>query len=265
MKLPKAEIVVELPSAGKEMYPETSSLYGVSKLTLKRYGAAEEDILANPDLLRDGSFIDHLLRSVIQEPINVKELLPKDKEKLLIVSRAESIESEYKTPVTCGKCGHEDKNFVFDLKGFEDREVVMEGVQKVGVNLFRTVFPSCDAEVDFRILNGVDLDELSKAKEKAESRGYAFSETSEELKMKIERIVFTTDTDRFVMDSVLQIKEFVGLLLSSDIKFFRKIYDSVQHGLDLKKPHKCPKCGHKEDVAVPLRENFFWPELSTNS
>jgi hypothetical protein len=265
MKLPKAEIVVELPSAGNEMYPETSSLYGVSKLTLRRYGAAEEDILANPDLLRDGSFIDHLLRSVIQEPINVKELLPKDKEKLLIVSRAESIDSEYKTPVTCGKCGSENKNFVFDLNDFPEREVDTENAEKVGVNLFRTVFPNCGAEVDFKILDGNDVEKLSKAKEKAEGRGYEFSETSEELKAKIQRMVFVTDTERYVMENDLQIKEFVGLLLSSDIKFFKKVYDSVQPGLDLKRCHTCARCGHKEDVAVPLRENFFWPEFATNS
>jgi len=132
----------------------------------------------------------------------------------------------------------------------------------VDVNTFKTVlsdFPSI--EVYFKILNGYELEVLKKRSQEAARKGRNFSETKEEIKAKVVKLVFEFNNDKITCVEPLQIDEFVKNLELGQIQEFKKIYEDSQPQLDLVRPYKCPKCKQDGDVAVPLDIRFFWSQI----
>ena len=76
---------VTLPSKGL-LYPEGHPLKkGV--IEMKYMSAKEEDILTNPNLIKNGTVIDKLLKSLIVTPIDYNNLLLGDKNAVLVAAR----------------------------------------------------------------------------------------------------------------------------------------------------------------------------------
>ena len=76
---------VTIPSQGK-LYPLDNPL-SAGEVEMKYMTAREEDILTNPNLLKQGLAIEKVLQALIKTPINFNDLLLGDRNGLLIAAR----------------------------------------------------------------------------------------------------------------------------------------------------------------------------------
>ena len=90
--------IVELPSKGK-VYPKSNPL---SKGTVEmRYMTAyDEDILTNMSYIRSGTLFDKLLSNLILDSVNIEDILPADKDALIIAARIHGYGADYNVIVT---------------------------------------------------------------------------------------------------------------------------------------------------------------------
>ena len=89
---------IELPSEGL-LYPDTSPLSS-GKVEIKYMTAKEEDILTSQNLIKNGTVIDVLLKSLIVSPINYNELLVGDKNAIMIAARVLAYGKNYEVELT---------------------------------------------------------------------------------------------------------------------------------------------------------------------
>ena len=90
--------LVTLPSKGK-VYPKSNPL---SKGTVEmRYMTAyDEDILTNLSYIRAGTMFDKLLSNLILESVSIDDIIPTDKDALIIAARVHGYGAEYGVTVT---------------------------------------------------------------------------------------------------------------------------------------------------------------------
>ena len=99
---------VTLPSKGL-LYPEESPLRS-GKISLKYMTAREEDILTNVNLIKNGTVLDKLLKSLIVTPnVNYDDLLVGDKNAILIAARVLGYGPEYDIQLKHPETGIESK------------------------------------------------------------------------------------------------------------------------------------------------------------
>ena len=100
LKLPTE--TVELPSKGLVYAKENPLSSG--KIEMKYMTAKEEDILSNPNYLKQGTVFDKLLRSLIVSKIDFDDLVVGDKNAILIAARilgyGKDYQVKYPHPVT---------------------------------------------------------------------------------------------------------------------------------------------------------------------
>ena len=119
--------IVELPSGGR-FYEQGSSLHGVSQIEIKHMTAREEDILANPQFVQDGSIFDRLLDSILVDPnINPAQLLPADRTAIMYAARITGYGSDYTIQTQCEACG-KIADFTYDISIQEVRSELPAGV-----------------------------------------------------------------------------------------------------------------------------------------
>lgn len=95
-----AHEIVSLPSKGLH-YSN-----GISELAIEYMTAEDEDILTTPSLIDNGTVLDVLLKRKIKTPnINPNDLLPGDRNAILIFLRCSSYGSEYTVQVTDPRTG----------------------------------------------------------------------------------------------------------------------------------------------------------------
>jgi hypothetical protein len=115
--------IVELTSKGK-IYPE-SSLLSSGKIEMRYMTAYDEDILTNQSYMNEGIVFDKLLESLIVSDIDVKDIAPVDKDKLIIYARIVSYGKEYGVTVTDPKTKKEIKTSV-DLSKIKSLPFTLE-------------------------------------------------------------------------------------------------------------------------------------------
>ena len=90
--------LVTLPSKGK-VYPKSNPL---SKGTVEmRYMTAyDEDILTNMSYIKAGTLFDKLLSNLILDTVNVDDIIPSDKDAMIIAARVHGYGANYDVTVT---------------------------------------------------------------------------------------------------------------------------------------------------------------------
>lgn len=116
--------LIPLPSNG-EAYKSKLDKIAVAYLT-----AYDENMILSPNLYRDNSFLDYLLKSKVLDPsVDVEDLLPGDRDAIILWLRATSYGNEFPCTVTDEETGREfDTNIDlskikykdFNLKGDEN-------------------------------------------------------------------------------------------------------------------------------------------------
>jgi hypothetical protein len=97
--------IVSLPSRGK-VYPADSPLRE-GKIEIRYMTAYDEDIMTNVSYVREGIMFDKLLESIVMTDCDVTQIIPSDKDAILIQSRILAYGAEYPVVVKDPKTGNE--------------------------------------------------------------------------------------------------------------------------------------------------------------
>ena len=139
---------IDLPSKGI-LYPQGSVL-SQGSVDVKYMTAKEEDILTSQNLIKNGTVIDRLLRSLIVSPINYNDLLVGDKNAIMVAARILAYGKEYKVELTDPNSGEKQEEIV-DLTQFEYKDFNIDGLE-AGENKFVFNLPAAKRTIEFRLL-----------------------------------------------------------------------------------------------------------------
>lgn len=239
---------IDLPSKGL-IYDKANALSS-GKVEMKYMTAKEEDILTNMNLLRKGTAIEEVLKSLIKSEINYQDLLIGDRNALLIAARilgyGKDYTFKYKSPNT-----DEEEQITVDLQDLKYKEVDFDLFK--GKNEFEFVLPYSKNTVTVKLLTVGDdkkIDEEIKGFKKA--LGGEMGLLSTRLKYQI----VSVNGDY----SVKSVRDFIdqGYLLSRDSIELRKFIASITPDIDTKIAFTT-KDGTEVEIDMPMTADFFFP------
>jgi hypothetical protein len=243
---------IELPSMGL-LYPESNPLSS-GKIDVKYMTAKEEDILTSQNLIKNGTVIDVLLRSLIVSPINYNDLLVGDKNAIMIAARVLAYGKDYEVELTNPKTGHVQKENI-DLTLFRNTGFDTENFEK-GANKFSFELPASKRMIEFKLLTHGDDKKIADSIKAAKKASNRISGVSPELSTRLKHMILSVDgeTDR------IKISKFVdNEFLSRDSMAFRERVKEVSPDIDLTYSYYGEDDGEEHEVALPMTVKFFWP------
>ena len=234
---------VELPSKGI-LYPEGHPLSS-GKVEMKYMTAKEEDILTNPNYLKQGNVIDKLLQSMLVTKFNYDDLLIGDKNAIMVAARILSYGKNYDVVVR-------GKEHTVDLSLLSNKVFNEEELKKG--NSFEYELPATKNVVTFKLLTHGDekeIDQEVKGVQKLQKD--SFPEATTRLKHIITSINGNPDKKH--------IREFVDkYFLAADARSLRHEYNRVSPDLDMKFTYT-DEDGVEKEAALPITMTFFWPDF----
>ena len=244
--------VVELPSKGL-LYPEDNPLSS-GKVEIKYMTAREEDILTNQNLIKNGTVIDKLLKSLIVTKFNYDDLLIGDKNAILIASRILGYGQEYSFNFT-NPNSLEEEEVTVDLTEAEDK-VLDESLVIDGKNEFSFTLPHSKIEITFRLLSHGDekkIDQELKGLKKINKSA------SPELTTRLKHMITSVNGDH----DVKTVRNFIDTsLLARDSRAFREYVQQIMPDIDLTFDVQFDNGAVAENVTIPIGVQFFWPDAS---
>lgn len=265
--------VIPLPSKG-QCYKHKKSRIPVAYLT-----AADENIIASPNMYRDGKLIDIILkRKILDKTINVDELVSGDRDAITLWLRATAYGNEFPITATNPNTGKQYDTTV-DLSKFEYNKFDLEGDEnglfeyRVGKNVIKFKYLTRGDEVKLReeLMNQMSdsnkitiLKNLSYIKESLD-RVKLSDEEMNNLKEDIEEIgdvigsnvpekdemeIYPrTITEQMIMHTVSvngntdkeYIRNFIENMRSGDAMKFRNYFAETRPGVNFRINIKIPK------------------------
>lgn len=144
--------VVKLPSKG-ECYKSKIKEVMVSYLT-----AYDENMILSPNLYRNGTFLDHILKNKVLNDIDTDDLIQGDRDAIIIWLRASGYGNEYPINVTDNETG-ENFDTVADLSELNFKEFNLKGDSD---GYFDFQLPTTGDIVKFKFLTAKDNKKLDK-------------------------------------------------------------------------------------------------------
>ena len=235
--------VVELPSKGHfyfEGHPLSSG-----KVEVKYMTAKEEDILTSQNLIKQGTAIDTLLKSlIVDKSVNMDDMLIGDKNAIMIAARILGYGKEYKFT-------YDEEEQSVDLSKLEPAKIDFSKFTK-GVNEHTYKLPVSEREIGFKLLTGKDEDEIAeeiKAKKKI-SKNQSF-----ELTTRLKHMIISVDgkSEKSYINNFVD-NEF----LSRDSLPFRNYLSTITPDVDMNATI-FDSDGKETAVVIPITLRFFWP------
>ena len=230
---------IDLLSKGKLTSP--------SSIEIKSMTAKEEDILANPTFIKNGSVFNKLLNSILLTKVNSGEMLVGDRDWILLNTRIDAYGSEYEIEIECPGCG-EKSQVTYDL-GTTQRKNLEIDPDETGMNQFSVSTPGgYDFVLGFWTVAMQDrLDAyLKNTKQKSPITSKLFIQT----------VSLNGETDR------QEIRDAIESLPAKDSLFLRRWISENAPGVILEVDFTCEQCGHFEGgTDVPMGTSFFWPDV----
>ena len=243
--------VVTLPSGGSIYAPE-SGLHMKKELTIKAMTTREEDILTSRALIKKGTVITELIKACVTEPgVNLDALIAGDRNALMIGIRCTGYGSKYKPTMDCPSCGAQSEQS-FDLGQLAIKTLETQPISE-GANEFAFDLPVTKAKVTFKFLTGKDEEELLAAQERKKKVINSQLDTliSDQLKAAVLSVNTKRDRNNLAF--------FVENMPGQDSLALREYMRQIQPGIDMTSTFECDKCGHTEEVQIPIGIEFFWP------
>jgi hypothetical protein len=234
--------IIPLPSEGK-LYKNKKSKIKVSFLT-----ASDENILTSPNILYSGDFLEILLNRKILEPeLRYKDLLPGDRDAIMIWLRATGYGEMY--PVTI----LDENNVPFDTEiDLTKLKINNLPVDPDNEGLFTFVLPMSKSIVKFKLLTISEVDELEKIAEfLKEKNNLVNTEATLLLESQIVEIDGIRDKN--------YISEFIENMRLMDSKKLRSYIESITCGVDMNIKFGTPGGGSVTRF-LPFTLKFFWPD-----
>jgi hypothetical protein len=242
--------MIDLPSKGL-LYPKDSPL-SAGKVEMKYMTAKEEDILTNAYLLRQGTAIEKMLKSVIKSDIKYEDLLLGDRNALLIAARILGYGKDY--------------SFKYKPNGSEEDETITVDLQKLDYkkvdyniydekNEFTFELPHSKNTVTYRLLTVNDDRKID-----AEIKGMKKIANSEigQLTTRLKHQITSVNGDY----STKTVREFIddGYLLARDAVALRQDMAKNTPDIDTKVTFTV-STGEEVTTDLPLGASFFFPQF----
>lgn len=239
--------VVELPSKGL-LYAKESPLSS-GEIELKVPTSKEEDILTNPNFIKNGTVIDKFLRSlIVDKNINYGDLLVGDKDALLVAGRILLYGSKY-------EISHKNRLIEVNLTELKSKEVDFELLSS-GENEFSFTLPRCKFDITYKLLTHGD--EVAIEKEIAGLMKNLKLKTEPSISTRLKYMITSVNGDR----DIKTIRQFADKIPSQDSRALRQEYSRIAPGVEFKAKVVVDKEeGIEEDVDVPVGLKFFWPDF----
>lgn len=241
-------VEIDLPSKGLP-YP-TDNPASKGKIEMMYPGAAQSDILTNGNYLAKGLAVKKYMESIVLSDINIDDLIPGDRDAVMINSHIVGFGKEYITTVTLDR-GPEPVSF--DISTFKERDVNWDLFTQ-GVNEFEYVTGRKDV-VKFKLLSGVDEEKMAQEEEGMKKINPNFS-GGNSLFLKYCLIEVNGKRDS------KSIRDFVDKkLLQLDITDLTEYIVSVSPGYVWEASGTRQNGEVVEGLSVPYTTNFFWPSI----
>ena len=148
--------LIPLPSGGE---PYTNKL---SKIPVGYLTAYDENIIVSPNLYKDGTFLDYLLKAKILNPaIDAGNLLPGDRDAIILWLRATGYGNEFPVTVTDDETGREFSTII-DLSKIAYKEFSLKADEN---GWFDYTLPVTKDEIKFNFLTHNEQNEIIKKDE----------------------------------------------------------------------------------------------------
>ena len=232
--------VVELPSKGIYYSTQKKSLR-VAYLT-----AADENILASPNLIQTNSLVTELLkRKILDRDFDVDDMVEEDRQAVLIFLRNTAFGSEYKMVVTDPKTGKEF-TFMADLSTLKIKDFTLEP----DVNgEYKYLMKKSNVDITFKFLTKKNEIEIEKIRDSWNGNGIAPIVTKQ-LEFMIKSVAGNRDP--------MNMRNFIERLPIKDSQDFRKYVAEHKPSLDLSQKIQTPS-GEEIQVEIGFGVEFFRP------
>ena len=232
---------IELPSKGL-IYPAENPL-SKGVIEMKYMTAKEEDILLNPNYIKNGTAIDKLLKAMIVTPIEYNDLITGDKNAIMIAARVLGYGSEYTFT-------YNQEEHTVDLSQLNPK-LIDESNFTQGVNEFDFILPFSKTEITFKLLTHKDETNISRELEGLKKIN---KDNIPELSTRMKYMITSVGKSR----EPKLIREFVdNHLLARDSKSLRGHIKNFQPDVDL----TFFPTGDSTRVNIPIGLKFFWPDF----
>jgi len=236
---------IKLPSKG--MYYSS----GISELNIEYMTSRDEDLLTTPSLIENGTALDILLKRKIKtKGIQPDELLPGDRNAVLLFLRSTSYGSDYTVQVTDPRTGVPFKEVV-DLNKLKYKQI-NETPNESGY--FKIELPMRKKTVLFKLLTvGEDMKIYRNAESLKEMNNDEISQYST-LKLKSSIVSINDITDR------TYISKFVDAMPALDSSTIRRKIMEVSPDVDMTYTFTA-KDGYTFNAALTIGLDFFFPNI----
>jgi len=237
--------IVKLPSEGL-FYKNR-----LSEIALEYMTSKDEDLLTTPSLLESGTVLDILLRRKIKTPdVVVEDLLPGDRDAIILFLRTSSYGTDYQVQVQDPRTGIPFTSTV-DLMNLKYKELSIKPDEN---GLFTVFIPKRKKTIRFKLLSsGEDTMLFKKAEAIKEAYNNDFSEYNT-MKLKASIISVDEKTDRSYID------RFVDAMPGLDTTTIRREIRKVSPGIDMSYEFVA-KDGYKFTATLVMGVDFFFPSL----
>lgn len=235
--------IVKLPSKG--LFYKNN----ISEIALEYMTSKDEDILTTPSLLESGIVLDILLKRKIKTPnIIVEDLLPGDRNAIILFLRTSSYGVEYRVQVQDPRTGI-PFNETVDLSKLSYKELDILPDEN---GLFNVFIPKRQKNIKFKLLSsGEDTLLFKKAEAIKEAYNNEFSEYST-MKLKSSIIAINEKTDRSYID------RFVDAMPGLDATIIRREIHKVSPDINMSYEFTA-KDGYKFNASLVMGVDFFFP------
>lgn len=236
--------IIKLPSKGL-FYSNKMDELKVEYMTAK-----DEDLITTPSLIESGKVLDVLLKRKIKtKGVNPEDLLPGDRNAILLFLRTSSYGFNYDVEVIDPRKGIPFKTTV-DLSKLEYKEMPVKPDDN---GYFEVMLPMRKKKVKFRLISsGEDNLIFRKAEEIKEAYEHEFSEYNT-LKLKTSIVSIDGKTDKSY------INRFVDAMPAGDSLAIKKKMNQVAPDVDMMYEFTA-KDGFKFKTLLSVGVDFFFPQ-----
>jgi len=223
---------------------------GVSEVNVEYMTSRDEDLLTTPSLIENGTVIDLLLRRKIKSSgINPEDLLPGDRNAIILFLRISSYGPDYSVQVNDPRTGIPFKTTV-DLAKLMHKEIKVQPDQ---FGYFQVELPMRKKIATIRLLtSGEDNILFKKAEAYKEATGEEYSQYST-MKLKASIVAINEKTDRSYID------KFVDAMPALDAVTIRRKLIEVSPDVDMAYEFTAPDKIFKFNATLTVGIDFFFP------
>ena len=243
--------IIDLPSRGL-IYPKDNPLSS-GKVEIKYMTAKEEDILTNPNYIKQGKALDKLYQAIIVgngegQPIVLSQMVHGDKSAVMLAARMLGYGSDYEITVQHPVTQKSFKHTV-DLSELKVKDIDYSKFNNC--NEFEYNLPVAGKKVLFKLLTSGEQRAVEKLLITQEKGGM-----SKQITTKLKKQIISIDGN----DDKNFINQFIdNYLLAKDSLMLRGHINRITPDFDLAIRVNSPENDCDDLVNLPINVDFFWP------